>query len=39
MDYSSPRMEEQEDYDSGNINYDEYDEDYNDEPSWYEFFN
>lgn len=31
-------MEEQTDYyDRENINYDEYDEDYNDEPSWYVF--
>ena len=38
MDYGSPKMEEQNNYyDRENINYDEYDEDYNDEPSWYVF--
>lgn len=32
MDYSAPRMEE--DLERENVNYDEYDEDYDDEPSW-----
>ena len=32
MDYSAPRMEE--DSERENVNYDEYDEDYDDEPAW-----